>query len=142
MALNIYLEVSQIKILLIAFLNEIFKDRKTIIDLNFDKTELQGPNAHFRKSVFDLTCKGADGEKFVIEMQRIYQQFFMDRAIYYTSLLINEQAPKGNPKWDFKLKEIYFVGLLDFEMENNKSIDYISRASIINEETGKLFYEN
>jgi predicted transposase/invertase (TIGR01784 family) len=128
------------KDLLIAFLNELFKGRKVIVDLVYNKTEHHGPLNNFRKSVFDLTCTGADGEQFIIEVQRIYQQFFIDRAVYYTSKLIHAQGPRGNAKWDFKLKEVYFIGILDFEMHGNTSKSYIQWARLTNELTGTPIY--
>ncbi len=128
------------KDLLIAFLNEIFKGRKVITELKYNKTENQGPQSRFRKSIFDLTCTGKDNEQFIIEIQRIYQQFFKDRSIYYTSDLIYSQEPKGNPKWDFKLKEVFFIAIMDFEMFESPSPSYIHRVHLTDEATGKVFY--
>ena len=73
------------KDLLIAFLNELFKGRKVIKDLVYNAQENNGPVKRYRKTIFDLTCTGGDGETFIIEMQRAEQKFFTDRAIFYTS---------------------------------------------------------
>ncbi len=64
------------KDLLIAFLNQLFKGRKVIKDLVYNSPEQNGPVKHYRKSIFDLTCTGSDGEIFLIEMQRAEQKFF------------------------------------------------------------------
>ena len=56
------------KDLLIAFLNELFKGRKVIKDLVYNPQENNVPAQHYRKTIFDLTCTGADGEIFIIEM--------------------------------------------------------------------------
>ncbi|MEP7109914.1 MAG: PD-(D/E)XK nuclease family transposase [Ferruginibacter sp.] len=53
------------KDLLIAFLNDLFQGRKSIVDLVYNKNEQQGPQAGFRKSIFDLTCTEMDGTKFI-----------------------------------------------------------------------------
>lgn len=70
------------KDLLIAFLNELFKDRKIIKDLVYNPQENNGPTRDYRKSIFDLTCTGVDGEIFIIEMQRAEQKYFTDRAVF------------------------------------------------------------
>jgi predicted transposase/invertase (TIGR01784 family) len=129
------------KDLLIDFLNELFIGRKIIIDLMYTKEEQQGPQTSFRKSIFDLTCTGQDGEQFIIEVQRVYQHFFKDRAIYYTSSLIHGQGPKGKKGWDFKLKEVYLIALMDFAFDDSAPELYLHRVHLANEATGKLFYE-
>src|SRR6185312_7117677 len=83
------------KELLIAFLNELFKGRKIIRDLVYNQQEQHGPAPYYRKSIFDITCTGADSEIFIIEMQREEQKYFTDRAVFYTSSKLYEQGPKG-----------------------------------------------
>ena len=91
------------KDLLIAFLNGLFKGRKVIKDLVYNPQENSGPARQYRKTIFDLTCTGSDGETFIIEMQRAEQKFFTDRAIFYTSSKLYEQGQKGKQHWDFEL---------------------------------------
>lgn len=55
------------KDLLIAFLNELFKGRKVIKDLIYNTQENSGPVKHYRKTIFDLTCTGADGEPLLLK---------------------------------------------------------------------------
>ena len=99
------------KDLLVDFLNEIFKGRKVIADLTYNKNERSGPGVKSRKMIFDLTCTGKDGEQFIIEVQRIRQDNFKDRAIFYSSRLIHDQPPQGD-NWDYSLKEVYFIGIM------------------------------
>jgi len=61
------------KDLLIDFLNELFRGRKIISDLTYNKNEYSGTVSNSRKMIFDLTCTGMDGEQFIIEVQRIHQ---------------------------------------------------------------------
>ncbi|MFT3949301.1 MAG: Rpn family recombination-promoting nuclease/putative transposase [Agriterribacter sp.] len=128
------------KDLLIAFLNELFKGRKVIKDLVYNPQENNGPAQYYRKTIFDLTCTGADGETFIIEMQRAEQKFFTDRAIFYTCSKLYEQGQKGNRYWDFELKEVYFIALMDFKFEGSSSEKYLHRVRLAEEETGKAFY--
>ena len=128
------------KDLLIAFLNALFKGRKIIKDLVYNQQENNGPLPHYRKSIFDLTCTGADGETFIIEVQRAEQKFFTDRAIFYTSSKLYEQGQKGNKSWDFELKEVYFIVLMDFHFDGTLPGKYLHRVRLAEEETGEIFY--
>ncbi|GAB3432108.1 Rpn family recombination-promoting nuclease/putative transposase [Niabella aquatica] len=129
------------KDLLIAFLNELFKGRKVIRDLVYNPQENNGPVKHYRKAIFDLTCTGADGETFIIEMQRADQKYFTERAIYYTSGKLYEQGPKGKRDWDFRLKETYFIGLMDFNFDDTQPGKYLHWVQLMEEETGRVFYD-
>lgn len=128
------------KDLLIAFLNELFKGRKVIKDLVYNPQENSGPAQHFRKTIFDLTCTGADSEIFIIEMQRAEQKFFTDRTIFYASSKLYEQGQKGKRDWDFELKEVYFIALMDFNFEHTSRDKYLHRVRLAEEETGETFY--
>ncbi len=127
------------KELLIDFLNELFKGRKVITDLIYNKNERQGPRADSRTIIFDLTCTGQDGEQFIIEIQRIKQKYFKDRAVYYTSRLIHDQAPKGGA-WDYSLKEVYFIGLMDFFLEDSDKDEFLHWVRLVYEKSGNEFY--
>ena len=83
------------KELLIDFLNELFKGKKVITGLTYNKNERQGPRSKSRTMVLDLTRTGQDGKQFIIEIQRIKQKFIKDRSVYYSSGLIHDQAPQG-----------------------------------------------
>ncbi|MGJ7031393.1 Rpn family recombination-promoting nuclease/putative transposase [Niabella hirudinis] len=129
------------KDLLIAFLNELFKGRKTIRDLAYSLQENGGPAKHHRKTIVDLTCIGMEGETFIIEMQRAGQKFFADRAAFYTASRLYEQGPRGRKHWNFELKEVYFIGLMDFEFEDSRPGKYLRHVRLVEEETGKVFYK-
>ncbi|HRN57956.1 MAG TPA: Rpn family recombination-promoting nuclease/putative transposase [Agriterribacter sp.] len=128
------------KDLLIAFLNELFRGRKIIKDLVYNPQENNGPAKHYRKIIFDLTCTGGDGETFIIEMQRAEQQYFSDRAVYYTASRLYEQGPKGEKDWDYKLKEVYLIALMDFNLDSTPPEKYLHRVRLAEEETGQTFY--
>ncbi|MDQ1150797.1 PD-(D/E)XK nuclease family transposase [Sphingobacterium zeae] len=50
-----------------------------------------------------------------------FQEFFKDRAVYYTSSLINKQLARGMKDSDYYLPEVYFIGILEFDMDRNRS---------------------
>ena len=101
------------KDLLIAFLNEVFRGRKHIVDLVYNKNEHHGDLKDKGSAIFDLLCTGGNGENFIIEIQRAKQGYFKERALFYTSRLISDQAPKGKRNaWAYNIAEVYFIALL------------------------------
>jgi len=100
------------KDLLIDFLNQLLKGQKHIQNLTYSKNEHLGKTDEYRKAVFDLYCENEKGEKFIIELQKVKQQYFKDRSIYYSTFPIQEQAP-GGEYWNYQLKEIYTIGIMD-----------------------------
>jgi len=101
------------KDLLIDFLNELLlKSGETVVDLSYLSTEQLGRRSDERKAIYDIYCRNEKGEHFIVEMQKAKQKYFKDRSIYYSSFPIQSQAEKGD--WNFELKAIYTVGILDF----------------------------
>ena len=74
-------------------------------------------------------------------MQRIRQEFFKDRAVYYSSGLIQDQAPKGKSDWDYSLKEVYFIGLMDSVLEDSATEEYLHHVRLVYEKSGQEFYK-
>ncbi|HZY35502.1 MAG TPA: Rpn family recombination-promoting nuclease/putative transposase [Mucilaginibacter sp.] len=128
------------KDILIDFLNQLFKGQKEITDLTYNSTEHAGDNEEFKKIFFDLLCTGKNGEQFIIEMQRAEQRNFSDRAVFYTSRLINEQLPKGASHWNVELKEVYLIAILEFNFKHNASDRYLHNVGLANTDTGEIFY--
>ena len=131
------------KDLLIAFLNEIFKGRKHIIDLVYNKNEHDGENQEEARAVFDLLCTGDQGERFIIEVQHTKPVNFKKRGIYYTSRLISEQAVKGQVKnWQYDISEVYFVAVLEQQSDLKMDSDrFIHDACLCYRDTGEIFYD-
>ncbi|MCW5201943.1 PD-(D/E)XK nuclease family transposase [Desulfobulbus sp. US4] len=94
-----------------------------------------------RKAIFDLYCENERGEKFIVELQKSKQNFFKDRALYYSTFPIREQAERGD--WNFKLKAVYTVAILDFVFDEDKNqpekCRYDVKLSAI--ETNRVFYD-
>jgi len=131
------------KDLLIAFLNEVFRGRKVIIDLTYNKNEHHGDLKDEGAAIFDLLCTGNKGEQFLIEVQRGRQGNFKERALFYTSRLISDQAPKGRrSEWAYNLHEVYLVALLeDFTLKIGKAAEYLHDVCLCNRDTGEIFYD-
>ena len=131
------------KDLLMDFLNELLREEQgEIKNITFLKTEQLGSTEIDRKAIFDLYCENEKGEKFIVELQKTKQDFFKDRALYYSTFPIQEQAKKGS-LWNFELKAVYTVAILDFVFdEDKKDLDkykYFVKLSDI--ETHQVFYD-
>ncbi len=131
------------KDLLIDFLNEVFKGRKHIVDLIYNKNEHPGDIKDEGGAIFDLLCTGDNGEQFIIEVQRGKQTRFKERALYYTSRLISDQAPKGKrAEWGYDITGVYLVALLEnFILEDSVAGAYLHDICLCNRDTGEIFYD-
>lgn len=107
------------KALLIDFLNEVVLPRqRTIVELSYHKNEQVGRTEFDRKAIFDLYCIGKNDERFIVEMPKAKQNYFKDRSVFYATFPIQEQASRG--EWDYKLAEVFTVGVLDFVFGEEK----------------------
>jgi len=129
------------KDILIAFLNALFEGEKIIIDLKYSPTAHSGTEKQEKKILFDLLCTGSDGQHFIIEMHRMEQKHFRDRAIYYMSRLISQQLSKGKTNWEKPLDEIYLIAILDFSLKDSDEGTYLQDICLMNKRTLKVFYE-
>jgi predicted transposase/invertase (TIGR01784 family) len=110
------------KDLLIDFLNEVILPKKRkITDLTYKKNDHLGATEFDRKAIFDLYCIGANNERFIVEMQKAKQNYFKDRTIFYSTFPIQEQAQQGD--WDYKLSEVFTVGILDFVFNEEEPLE-------------------
>lgn len=127
------------KDLLIDFLNVLLRDKEHIKTLTYLKNEHLGQAQEDRKAVFDLYCENDQGEKFIIELQKVEQDFFKDRSIYYSTFALQEQAVRGK-SWQYELKGVYTIGILDFNFDEdvNRFQSYIKLVDI---DTHKVFYD-
>ncbi|MCI7780602.1 MAG: Rpn family recombination-promoting nuclease/putative transposase [Bacteroidales bacterium] len=129
------------KELLICFLNSLFDGAQVIRDVKYLNNEHLGDSGLDRKAIFDVYCEGENGEKFIVEMQNAYQEFFKDRSLFYTTFPIREQAEKGSD-WDFRLTHVYTVALLNFDMheESFDTADICHTVKLCDVKTHKVFY--
>ncbi|MDR2385191.1 MAG: Rpn family recombination-promoting nuclease/putative transposase [Tannerella sp.] len=132
------------KDLLQEFLPVLLGKEDRIISLRYMNPEQLGGAENDRKAVYDLYCETESGEKFIVEMQRNYQEFFKDRSVYYSTFPIQEQARKG-VEWDFELNAVYTVGILNFEFKDGdrgfKQYPYLHHVQLSDTETGRVFYD-
>jgi len=130
------------KDLLIDFLNQLLSAEEGLIkSIKYMNPEKSGASLYERKAVFDIYCENERGEKFIVEMQKAKQKFFKDRSLFYSTFPIREQAEKGD--WDFELKKVYLIAILDFEFDEDKDEKdkFIYNVKLSDIETKKVFYD-
>ncbi|MDY6940807.1 MAG: Rpn family recombination-promoting nuclease/putative transposase [Cyanobacteriota bacterium] len=127
------------KALLIDFLNTLLPNNHRIRDVTYKRNENLGNTSLDRKAIFDIYCEGETGEKFIVEIQKAKQNFFKDRSIYYSTFPIQEQASKGD--WDYRLKAVYTVGVLDFIFDDHQNEDTLIHTVQLKNQNCEVFYE-
>ena len=130
------------KDLLLDFLNELLKEQEgKIVELRYLKNENLGNTDLDRKAIFDLYCENEKGEKFIVELQKTKQKFFKDRTLYYATFPIQNQGKRN--EWDFELKAVYTIAILDFVFDEDKDeLDkYRYDIKLTDIETNKVFYD-
>lgn len=125
--------------LLIDFLNQLLPSHHQIKDLSFRNLENLPDSTEERKAFFDIHCEAESGERFIVEMQKAKVKHFKDRALFYTTFPIREQAQKG--EWNFELSAIYFVAVLDFFYDENEEKAKFYRDVKLKDQDCETFYE-
>jgi predicted transposase/invertase (TIGR01784 family) len=127
------------KNLLIDFLNQLLPSHHQIKDLSFRNLENLPDSTEERKAFFDIHCEAESGERFIVEMQKAKVKHFKDRALFYTTFPIREQAQKG--EWNFELSAIYFVAVLDFLYDENEEKAKFYRDVKLKDQDCEDFYD-
>ncbi|GJG37954.1 Rpn family recombination-promoting nuclease/putative transposase [Prevotella lacticifex] len=128
--------------LLVSFLNAVLDGERVVEDVEYSNSEKFGSNEDARKAIFDVYCKTADGSRIIVEMQNVYQDFYKDRSIFYSTFPISEQAEKGD--WNYELKDVYTIGILNFAFpESKKSGDngIFREVKLMDINTKEVFYD-
>ena len=135
------------KVLLIDFLNVVLPAEHRVKDLTYRNNENVGNTTidslrdgkAERKAIFDIYCESETGERFIVEIQKVKQNYFKDRSIYYSTFPIQEQAEKGD--WNYKLSAVYTVGVLDFIFDDHKDDSTIMHVVELKNQNCEVFYD-
>ena len=160
------------KDLLISFLNALIGGDDPIKDLTYKNVERLGDLVGTRTNYFDVYCTTSAGEEFIVEMQNSWQPFFKDRTIYYAAKPIHDQGKKGlqeveaelkepsldegiteevgqgeekrrNKKWDYELKNVYVVAMMNFKLPDKEYAEdsFLHKIQLMDVEDFHVFYE-
>jgi predicted transposase/invertase (TIGR01784 family) len=127
------------KRLLIDFLNTLLPSYHQIRNLTFKNAENLGQTNFDRKAIFDIYCEAENGDRFIVELQKVKQNFFKDRSVYYASFPIQEQAEKG--EWNYELTSVYTVGVLDFIFDDHKDDETLVHVVQLKDQHCRVFYD-
>lgn len=104
-----------------------------ITHLEYRNTEHPGMTEEERSSRFDVYCEDETGNCFQVEMQNWSQKHFHKRAVYYSSLVLQDQAAKAqrafkekfglNKTWNYDFKPLYVVSFLNFRNWTSENIE-------------------
>ena len=130
------------KPLLLDFLNALLPENDRIVSLSFKNNEQLGQTEFDRKAIYDIYCENEKGEKFIVELQKAKQNYFKERTIYYSTFPIQEQAERG--EWNYNLKAVYCIGILDFtfdDYESEPEKSEVIHTIKLKNQNGKTFYD-
>lgn len=143
-----------------------------IISITYKNVEHVGEINTMRSSYFDVFCQTQSGADFIVEMQNGKQIYFKDRSLYYATIPIQEQGKKGKAKaeaearamekklarlggkwlkekkkpqkgWDYHLKDVYLVAILDFVFPENEypENEYFHKIKLMDVKDKHVFYD-
>ena len=128
------------KPMLIDFLTNLLPE-SNIVDLTFKDKDKNGNTEDDRKAVYDIYCENSLGEKIIVELQKVKQNYFKDRTVYYATFPIQDQAEKGN--WNYQLKFVYCIGILDFKFDDKveSGKGEVIHTVQLKDQNNQIFYE-
>ena len=120
---------SQNKVCLIALLNAVLEGEiaSPIVDVQSRNKEYSDGSNENRTTVFDLHCIDTAQRRFIIEVQILYQENIVNRAIYYASQMIIAQGERGQ-KYSYELSPVVTVVFMEFNVFADDR--YIRRAKL------------
>jgi len=128
----------QNKKFLLNFLNQVLQGEEVIESLEFQNPIHPGATIDSRTAIVDVLCKTDKGTQILVELQRVAQKHIKDRLLYYTTFPIQQQAIKG--EWDFELRKVYTIGILDFNVDDEDAFFY-NKHMMTNLRTQKIWFE-
>ena len=117
--------------LLVAFLNELFRDQlyfDPIESLSYINSERARKGPEGKTIIHDVICNTAGGHRFILEMQRGRKDDFVSRSVYYTCRGITDQISISHDKrstgyWYMPVTSVF---LCDFRIRDldNKLVSH------------------
>lgn len=104
--------VEKNKDVLIELLNVVLPSHRRVTDLAYSTTEIPGFTMSNKSVRLDLRCTGADGTRFIVEMQCYRQQNFFKRCVEYAAKVYDSGSESGDMQ-EYDLAPVYFIGLLN-----------------------------
>ncbi|GHS88644.1 hypothetical protein AGMMS49957_10510 [Synergistales bacterium] len=123
---------------LIRFLNDVLNDPDRVIaDIEYIDREIDPPIIDGKLIHFDVRAKTIDGRIFHVEVQIADENDFLKRGLFYTCSSYTTQLTIG--KRYYELKEVVFVGVLNFKIFNDKHGVFHSIHKLLDVENHKCY---
>ena len=121
----------QHKDLLLGFLNHLLKPEIRICDLHYINTELTPDAPDIKHCVVDVLATDEDDNRYLIEMQNVYDPDIRKRLVYYACRLVDQMSER-NAKWHYgQIKKVFAICLMNFRFEREDPVlrcDYQLRS--------------
>ena len=131
-------EFGDAKRLMLLFLQALIPERE-IVSIEYASEESTNQNPDGKNIRVDVECVGADGQRFVVEVQQAEQRYFYDRAVFNSTFAIQRQLKEG---WDtYRFKPVYFIGIMRFSLHDGDE-RFLYRYSISEETSGELMTDD
>jgi len=99
---------------LIGFLNGLLEGERVITDVQYlDKEQLPGDKKE-RRMIYDIYCQTEQGEHIIIEMQKLPQKHFKERALLYLARVLDRQSMRGKTGNNYDVNAVYGVFFMNF----------------------------
>ena len=138
---------------MIELLECLIPERK-IKEIAYLDKEIPGFLLEEKRTIFDIYCKDDQDRRFIIEMQLRAQDYFTERALFYSTYPVREQIitpleeqelrkeKKGKKINSYRLCPVYVINIVDFELKHSDTAvlqdGILSRYSIRSDYDGEL----
>ncbi len=127
------------KDLLVDFLNCLMPAKHQITELNFKNVEQPVESRAERKAIDDVLCKGANGDLFIVKIQKAKLNFFRSKPLFYINLQCKSQLLNDDLNLD--LLPVYHIAILDFPFNEQEEIRKFDPNARLRDEDGFVFYD-
>lgn len=92
------------------------------------------------RSIVDALCESSSGERFLIEIQKVYQRGFRQRMLYYGATIFSSQLDIGNADYASALRNVVVIAISNGPLlMSNQS--HISHHQLLDLETHRCELE-
>jgi predicted transposase/invertase (TIGR01784 family) len=106
--------------------------REPITDVEIIQTVEPPDTGGGRFTVFDMQCKDAKGNRFIVEMQVGKQRYFIKRTFFCICRAVSNLVDKGKTEvegrevpYDYNIPMVYTLSFLDFDMDFGEGCDEV-----------------
>ena len=106
------------KDLLLEFLNLLLKPDVPIREIVYLNPEVIPDKQSMKRCVFDVLCTDDNGDRYLIEMQKVSRGDMANRLVYYVCRLIDSMGRRSK-KWDYSMiKRVYAICLMNYTYDS------------------------